>query len=104
MQTLKHGSYHTHIHRPVFDGLFWEKRTGFVQIDWKTDQPLPEKIEEKVDFDRDGNTDFQVTLDTQANTAMLTPFDSRVVSLSKEELLVFERSRTVRIVLKQARE
>lgn len=101
VQTLKHESYQTHIHRPVFDGLFWEKRTGFVQIDWTSEQLLPECIEEKIDFDRDGNNDFQVILDTQANTAMLIPFDSRVVSFSQEAVLVFERARAVRVVLKK---
>ncbi len=33
VQTLNHDTYQTQIHRPVFDGLLWDKRTGFVQID-----------------------------------------------------------------------
>jgi hypothetical protein len=101
VQTLQLADYQTRIHRPVFDGLFWEKRTGFVQIDWTSGETLPEQIDERIDFDRDGVEDFQITLNTQTNTAILVAFDPRVVSLSQEEVLVFEHARTVRVVLKK---
>ena len=102
VQTIDHGQYQTFVHRPVFDGFFRENSKGFVQIDWKAAQGLPEIIDEKIDFDRDGNADFQVTLNTQTNKAMLTPFDARARSFSEEDVLVFENARTVRVVLKKA--
>ncbi len=102
VQTLNHDTYQTQIHRPVFDGLLWDKRTGFVQIDWTSDQPLPDQIDETIDLDRDGRLDVQIVLNTRTNTAALTPIDPRVVSLSHEGVLVFEHARTVRIVLKKA--
>ena len=101
MQTIDHQQYQTLIHRPVFDGFFWENSKGFVQIDWKSEQKLPELIDEKIDFDRDGKPDFQVTLNTQTNQPILSPFDARARSFSEEDVLVFENARTVRVVLKK---
>jgi hypothetical protein len=101
VQTIDHKTYQTGIHRPVFDGLFWERNKGFVQIDWTSEQELPEIIDENIDFDRDGKEDFQVTLNTQTYKATLIPFDSRAVSFTEDEVLIFERARTVRVVLKK---
>lgn len=104
VKTIPHGQlYQTHIHRPVFDGFLWEKNQGFVQIDWKSTQGLPERIEEEIDFDQDGSNDFQIILNTQTNEATLTPFDSRIISISEEwGVLVFENARTVRVVLRKS--
>jgi hypothetical protein len=102
VRTIDHDQYQTLIHRPVFDGLFWEKRTGFVQIDWQAAQNLPELIDENIDFDGDGTDDFQVTLNTQTNEATLTPFDSRALSFSEDDVLVFENARAVRVVLRKS--
>lgn len=101
VHTIDHETYKTAIHRPVFDGLFWEKSKGFVQIDWKSEQELPKVIDEIFDFDQDGNNDFQVTLDTQTNEAALIPFDLRAISFTEDDVLIFEHARTVRIVLKK---
>jgi hypothetical protein len=101
VQTIDHGTYQTAIHRPVFDGLFGERNKGFVQIDWTSKQELPEFIDENVDFDRDGKEDFQVILNTQTHEATLIPFDSRAVSFTEDDVLIFERARTVRVVLKK---
>jgi hypothetical protein len=101
VQTIDHEQYQTLVHRPVFDGFLWENKKGFVQIDWKAKQTLPEIIDEKVDFDRDGKDDFQVTLNTLTNQATLTPFDARARSFSEEDVLVFENARAVRVVLKK---
>jgi hypothetical protein len=97
VQTIEHDSYHTLIHRPVFDGLFWQNPEGFVQIDWRSDRELPARIDETVDFDRDGREDFQVQLDTRGNTAQLIRYDQRVLSLVWGDVLVFENGRTVRV-------
>ena len=101
VQTIDHETYQTAIHQPVFDGLFGERSKGFVQIDWTSEQELPELIDENIDFDRDGKEDFQVTLNTQTHEATLTPFDSRALSFSEDDVLVFENARVVRVVLKK---
>ncbi len=73
VQTIGHGVYQTWIHRPVFDGLRGERKRGYVQIKWQpTDGNLPQVIDEPIDFDADGTTDFQVHLDTNAGTAQLS--------------------------------
>lgn len=104
VKTIPHGqNYQTDIHRPVFDGFLWEKNQGFVQIDWKSTQELPERIEEKIDFDQDGSNDFQIILNTQTNEATLTPVDSRIISIIEEwGVLVFENARTVRVALRKS--
>ena len=103
VKTIPHGQlYQTDIHRPVFDGFLWEKNQGFVQIDWKATQELPEQIEEEIDFDQDGSNDFQIILNTQTNEATLTPFDSRIISIAEEwGILVFEKARTERVALRK---
>jgi hypothetical protein len=100
VQTIEHDTYRTSIHRPVFDGLFWEKQTGFVQVDWSSEQPLPEQIHETLDLDGDGSPDARVALDTQKNTAVITPLSPSVIGLSREAVLIFEQARTVRVVLR----
>jgi hypothetical protein len=104
VKTIPHEQhYQTDIHRPVFDGFLWEKNQGFVQIDWKSTQGLPESIEEEIDFDQDGSNDFQIILNTQTNEATLTPFDSRIISIAEEwGVLVFENARTVRVALRRS--
>lgn len=103
VQTIDHEQYQTSIHRPVFDGLFWEKSKGFVQIDWTSEQELPEIIDENIDFDRDGQEDFQIVLNTQTNEATLRPLDSRIISITEEwGVLVFKNARTVRVALRKS--
>jgi hypothetical protein len=100
VQTIDHQTYRTRLHRLVFDGFLGEQRTGFVQIDWQARQAFPEIIDEKIDVDRDGQPDVQVTLHTLTNQATLTPLNDRVRSLSEDGVLVFERTRSVRVILK----
>ena len=38
-RTIDHGTYQTQIHRPVFEGLFREKKKGFVQVDFVVSSP-----------------------------------------------------------------
>jgi hypothetical protein len=102
VQTIDHETYQTAIHRPVFDGLFGERSKGFVQIDWQSEQRLPDLIEENIDFDRDGQDDFQIILNTKTNEATLTPVDSRIISITEEwGVLVFKNARTVRVALRK---
>ena len=100
IQTVEHGLYETLIHRPVFDGLLGERRSGFVQITWEPNEaPLPTHIDEGIDFDTDGRNDFRIQLNTETNEAELQTFNNEVVSLG--EILVLERERIVRVTLKR---
>ncbi len=68
-RSVAHGAYETNIHRPVFDALIGERREGFVQIVWTPAGALPETIVEEIDYDNDGQADFQVTLHSNTKTA-----------------------------------
>ncbi len=83
VRSVNHGTWQTIIHRPVFDGLFRQRPSGFVQIDWKPvgEAKLPARIEEEVDLDGDGAADVRVAFDTVTNHAQVTSLDQRPVSL-----------------------
>ena len=78
-RTVDHGSYRTIVHRPVFDGLFAERSSGFVQVDWEPTTALPGVIEETVAAD--GRGKFRVRLDTQTGKAELLESSPEVKGL-----------------------
>lgn len=99
-QTINHGDYLTFLHRPVFDGLVRERDTGFVQIKWQPkDANLPELIDEKIDFDQDGKTDFQIQLNTTTSATTLDPLDNRV--LSADKVIEAQNARILRVNLRK---
>lgn len=57
------------IRRPVFDGLFSEKKEGFVQLDWRG--KLPGEIEDSIDYNFDSIPDFYIKIDTKQSTTFL---------------------------------
>lgn len=82
--TVDHGAYQAKMHRAVFDGLLSDREDGFIQVDWAPtakDGHLPDVIEEPVDFDRDGRTDFTVRLDTKNNQATVADTSGKVVGM-----------------------
>jgi hypothetical protein len=98
--TIDHGRYSTLIHRPVFDGLVGPRTHGFVQIEWQPkDANLPDSIEEQIDLDTDGTSEFTIRIDTRTNSANLKASDSRVLSL--DEFLPVGNGRIARINLKR---
>ena len=100
VRTLPHEGYVTRIHRPVFDGLLGERRSGFVQVDWvapKFSTGLPAQIAEEIDWDGDGRADFSIQLDTTTDAAVLSPLSPRVTG--SEKVIRLERQRTVRVLL-----
>ncbi len=99
IRSIDHGTYKTMIHRPVFDGLFGERRDGFIQIDWQAVTVLPPMIEEVVDFTGDGKGDFSFRLDTAAGRGALTPFNPSVVAM--ERLVKVGKGWIVRIELRK---
>ena len=97
VRKVGHGQYETRIHRPVFDGLLWESRQGFVQVDWAPVQSIPSHIDEEVDIDGDGIMDFRVQLDTSENAARVTPLNRGVISL--EGIYRLKDARSIRVIL-----
>ncbi len=68
---IDHGPYSTSIHRPVFDALVGESKEGFIQMTWAPASALPERLEEPIDYNRDGRVDFAVSLNTATGEAAL---------------------------------
>ncbi|MDD3169076.1 MAG: hypothetical protein PHC91_06385 [Eubacteriales bacterium] len=96
-----YGDYSAQIHEPVFEGLFKDTKSGFVQLDWISEKALPGRITEEVDYDGDGSVDFKLELNTAENTAQLFPYNSEVKALSGEKVMVLENQRTVRVNLEK---
>jgi hypothetical protein len=98
VRTIDHGPYRTLVHRPVFAGLIGERSRGFVQLQWQpTDANLPEWLDEPIDFDADGTSDFQIRLNTRTNAADLKSSDPRVLSVGAT--IPVENARIIRINL-----
>jgi hypothetical protein len=102
-QTIDHGVYQTLIHRPVFDGLIGQRKTGFVQIKWQLKDPnlpgLPEAIDEQIDFDADGANDLRIHVDTATQETRIEPLDARVLSASN--VIAVSNGRIVRVNLRR---
>lgn len=80
-QVIPHTGYETHIHRQVFDGLIGQRREGFVQVVWVKAEALPDLIVEDIDYDQDGQADFQVTLRPHEKTAAWQPYSAYALEL-----------------------
>jgi len=100
VRTTVHGGWQTIVHRPVFDGLFRDRPSGFIQVDWKpTGQaPLPQSIEESEDLDGDGSPDVRIVLDTRADHAEVFSLNQRPASL--REVFNMGTWRAVRVEVK----
>jgi len=98
-----HEDYRTIIHEPVFAGLLTEKKQGFIRIDWVSDQGLPDIIVEAVDYNSDGRVDFTMELNTIDNRVNFHSKQSKDFTLMDEKLLVFDKSRSIRIKIKRRR-
>jgi hypothetical protein len=64
------------IRKPVFNGLFKERKTGFVQIDWRGN--IPDQINDSIDYDSDGIKDFYITVDRKTSKTILKPITGKV--------------------------
>jgi hypothetical protein len=64
------------IRKPVFNGFFKERESGFVQLDWRG--KLPETIKDSIDYDRDGKKDFYLFIDRKESKTILNPFNNKV--------------------------
>jgi hypothetical protein len=79
--TIPHDGYRTVIHKPVFMGLLWETRDGFVQVEWTPREAAPARIDEEIDYDGDGRADFRVQWNTQTGEIALIPLSENVLYL-----------------------
>jgi hypothetical protein len=68
------------IRKPVFNGFLKERKTGFVQLDWRGN--LPQLINDSIDYDQDGIKDFCIFVDRNNKKTVLKPFDSKVKSVN----------------------
>jgi len=73
---INNGNYTIDIRKPVFAGLVHDRKTGFVQVDWKG--KIPVIISDTIDYDSDGRPDFRVMIDRESKRTKLESFDSRV--------------------------
>ncbi|MEN6319287.1 MAG: hypothetical protein ABFD82_11100 [Syntrophaceae bacterium] len=83
VRTVNHGTYTTAVHRPVFDALIGQTKTGFIQVNWLPAAGLPPVITETVDFNGDGKADFTIVLNTKSGEASLADKAATVLSLEK---------------------
>lgn len=68
------------VRKPVFDGLWKERKHGFVQLDWRGN--LPEVISDTIDFDSNGNGDFLITINTEKPETAVQPLDKKVEDIN----------------------
>jgi hypothetical protein len=99
VQTIAHQQYQTLIHRPVFDGLVWERSQGFVQINWQGGvNGLPGLIDEVIDYNRDGIEDFRICLNTKTDEVELLAPKPYVIKI--EQVYKLQNERAVRVLLR----
>lgn len=99
VRTIRHQHYLTLIHRPVFDGLIWQRNQGFVQINWRAvDSGLPGLIDEEIDYDHDGTMDFRIKLNTETDQAELLDPKPSVIGI--EQVYQLKNERAIRVLLR----
>jgi hypothetical protein len=67
------------VRKPVFNGFLKEKKTGFVQIDWRG--KLPDAIRDSIDYDRDGQVDFLIAIDRKTAKTEVSSLNTNVKDL-----------------------
>jgi hypothetical protein len=103
IRTFPRENYMTKLHRPVFDGLFGERKEGFVQVNWMPlGENLPPVINEEIDIDGDGTNDFRIQFNTLTNRAYLTDHSDRIIGI--EAVYNLGKERAVRVQLRNSSE
>jgi hypothetical protein len=67
------------VRKPVFNGLFRERKKGFVQVDWKG--KIPERFTDTIDYDQDKVPDFIVRIDRTIPETSLKPLNNEVENI-----------------------
>ena len=71
----------TEIHEPVFQALIGERKTGFVQVNWKPLNGALTIVDEDVDYNADGQPDFHIRWDVHNAEPELTALQPAVLGL-----------------------
>ncbi len=71
----------TEIHEPVFQALIGERKTGFVQVNWKPLDGALTIVDEDVDYNADGQPDFHIRWDVHNAEPELTALDDAMLGL-----------------------
>ncbi|GAK57565.1 hypothetical protein U27_04532 [Candidatus Vecturithrix granuli] len=101
VQVIERNEYSIYLHKPVFDGFFHERNSGFVQVDFIAETVLPLQIEEAIDYDLDNAPDFHISINTQSNEYSLKAATENVKQLGAEEVYVLENRRTIRVEIER---
>jgi hypothetical protein len=101
VQVIERKAYSIYLHKPVFDGFFSERKSGFVQVDFISETDLPLQIEETIDYDLDNVSDFHISINTQSNEYELKAATEDVKQLTAEEVYVLEKRRTIRVEIEK---
>jgi hypothetical protein len=64
------------VHKPVFNGLLKERKSGFVQVDWRG--KLPDIFTDTIDYTLDKTPDFIVRVDKSSSKTDLTALNGKV--------------------------
>jgi hypothetical protein len=68
------------IRKPVFAGLFRERKTGFLQVDWRGN--IPDKIADTIDYNLDKIPDFIILIDRKYSKTDINPLNDKVKDIS----------------------
>jgi hypothetical protein len=90
--------YWVEIFHPVFRGLLTDRREGFIQIEWKPLASLPGHVDEPIDWDKDGRTDFRISLDTANGESKLIQEEPSVLGI--RQVLKLQDAWMVRVNIK----
>jgi hypothetical protein len=101
IRTIARENYKTMLHRPVFDGLFGERREGFIQINWvPLGENLPPDINEEIDIEGDGTDDFRIQFNTLTNRVSFMDHSDRIIGV--EAVYNLGKERAVRFRLRNS--
>jgi hypothetical protein len=70
------GSCTLDIRKPVFNGFLKDRKSGFVQLDWRGN--IPDMIRDSIDYDTDGNKDFCISVNRKESKTSLESFNPKV--------------------------
>jgi len=70
------GSCTLDIRKPVFNGFLKDRKSGFVQLDWRGN--IPGMIIDSIDYDTDGNKDFSISVNRKESKTNLESFNPKV--------------------------
>ena len=79
VSTEDKGSYKVSVHRPVFDGLFGGRSSGFIQVDFVETGRFPAEIRQAVAYGEGVPGAFEIVLATAVPRAGIVSKDPRVL-------------------------